>query len=116
MFSEALRRLRKKAKLNQSELAAVLNVSQSTVAGWENGARKPDLDTVEKIATFFNVTVDDLLDRSKPAVQDEAMQIRERLRTDPNYRLLFSAAENASPEHLKAAAAMLKALEPDYDD
>ena len=42
--------------------------------------------------------------------EDDAWAIRERLRRDPEYRLLFSAADKAKPEHLKAAAAMLKIL------
>ena len=48
--------------------------------------------------------------------EDETWALRERYRRDPNYRLLFDAAERATPEHLRAAAAMLKALEGTTDD
>ncbi len=43
------------------------------------------------------------------------MQLRESLRKDPNMRMLFSAARSATPEHIRAAVAMLKALEPPED-
>lgn len=70
------------------------------------------------MADYFGVTVDELLGREpEPAkVQDEAWAIRERLRRDPSYRLLFDAADKASPEHLRAAAAMLKALNPQEEN
>ena len=45
--------------------------------------------------------------------QDDVMEIREALRRDPNMRILFSAAAKVSPEHIKTAAALLKALEPE---
>ena len=64
------------------------------------------------MADFFNTTVDDILGRTPQNDDDESWAIRERLRRDPEYRMLFSAAEKATPEHLRAAAAMLKALEP----
>ena len=48
-------------------------------------------------------------------LEDDAFAIRARLRRDPAYRLLFDAADSASPEHLRAAAAMLKALEGSHE-
>lgn len=117
MMNEQIKKLRKQMKMTQAQLAERLNVAQSTVASWERGARRPDLDLVPQIAEIFGVSVNDVYGYDgKDETEEEAMQIRERLRSDPDYRLLFSAADNASPEHLRAAAAMLKALEPDDDN
>jgi hypothetical protein len=41
--------------------------------------------------------------------------LRERLRSDPDFRLLFDAASRVAPEHVKTAAAMLKALKGEND-
>jgi hypothetical protein len=70
------------------------------------------------LADYFGVTVDELLGRDPDPqnTQDEAIAIRDRLRKDPAYRILFDAAKSATPQHLKAAAAMLKALGPDTPD
>ena len=117
MISENLKRLRKEKGLTQVELAEKLNLSQSTIASWENGKRRPDLDFLPVIADFFGVTVGEIYGQDEtPTPEDEAWAIRERLRRDPAYRLLFDAADNATPEHLRAAAAMLKALEPKEGD
>lgn len=61
-FGENLKSLRIKHKLNQSELAARLNVSQNTISNWENGNREPDtFDDLLKIANYFDVPVGSLL-------------------------------------------------------
>lgn len=56
-----LKKLRLMKDLNQSDLAKVFNVSPNTVGRWENGEREPDNDTLKKIASYFNVTVDYLI-------------------------------------------------------
>lgn len=63
MFSEQLRRLRRENGLTQNELGKRLNVSNGTIAMWETGKRQPDLSTLQKLAEFFNVTVDYLMGR-----------------------------------------------------
>lgn len=61
IFSKNLRKLRKKNKLTQKELANYLNISQSTIAMYESGKREPDSNTLIKISKFFSVPIDDLL-------------------------------------------------------
>jgi transcriptional regulator with XRE-family HTH domain len=56
--------LRNEAKLTQEQLANTLSLSQQAISGYENGARFPDQDTLEKIADFFDVSIDYLLGRS----------------------------------------------------
>lgn len=52
---------RKRVGISQVALAAALNVSQSTVASWENGSRYPDVGTLCRMADFFQVSTDSLL-------------------------------------------------------
>jgi len=113
MLHDNIKYYRKKLGLTQVELAEKLNVSQSTITSWENGNRRPDLDFLPVLAQIFGISVDELLGRESVSEQEniDTDTIRERYRRDPAYRLLFDAAENAKPEHLKAAAAMLKSLE-----
>lgn len=48
-------------KVSQQDLAKALNVSRSTVSMWETGASDPDTDSLQKIASYFSVSVDYLL-------------------------------------------------------
>jgi len=117
MMNVQIKKLRKQMRITQSQLAERLNVSQSTVASWENGTRRPDLDLVPAIAAVFGVSVNDIYGAEPPQEeQDEVMQIREMLRRGPSYRTLFKTMNNATPEHVRAATAMLKALEPNDAD
>lgn len=80
-FAVRLRTIRKRRKLTQRDLASKLNISQSTIALYETGARKPDPDTINKIADFFDVSTDYLLGRSDDTVNiyEEFQRIRESI-------------------------------------
>jgi len=56
-------------------------MSQSTIALYETGDRKPDPDTINKIADFFDVSTDYLLGRSDDTVDiyAEFRRIRESI-------------------------------------
>ena len=62
MLSEKLKRLRKENKLTQAELASRFGVTQQTIAKWEAGRALPEPETIARIAGFFGVTTDHLLD------------------------------------------------------
>lgn len=112
---ERIKNRRKEFGMSQDELAELANLNRVTVAKYESGKVEPGAQALSRIADALETSVDILLGRSTPTLdeteQNEAMAIRDRLRRDPSYRILFDAADNAKPEHLRAAAAMLKALE-----
>lgn len=56
--------LRKYKNLSQDKLAEELNLSRSLIGMWESGQRKPSYETLELIADFFNVRLDDLSGRN----------------------------------------------------
>lgn len=58
-----LRLLREANNLTQKQMANILNVTQKTVSTYENGLTEPDISTMIKIADFFDVSLDYLLDR-----------------------------------------------------
>lgn len=64
-FSQTLNYLRKKHNVTQEELAHFLNVSRSTIAGYETRNREPEYEVLTKIATFFNVSIDFLITGSE---------------------------------------------------
>lgn len=63
-LSKRIKQLRNEKGIYQKELAEYLGVSRPTITQYESGTRKPDPDTLKKIATFFNVSLDYLLGRT----------------------------------------------------
>ena len=57
-----IKELREARKLNQQGLAAELNVSQAMISKYELGISEPDISTIRKIAEFFGVSSDYLLE------------------------------------------------------
>lgn len=113
-----IRELRKKRNISQDQLAEMSSLNRVTIAKYESGKIEPGAQALSRIADALEVSADDILGRGEPlpAETDEFWDLREQLRRDPNVRLLFGAARKASPEHIRAAAAMLRALEPKEDD
>lgn len=62
MFSKKLKQLRKENKLTQGALAARFGVTQQAIAKWESARALPEPETIARIAEFFGVTTDYLLD------------------------------------------------------
>ena len=61
MFNVRLKELRLEHKLTQKELAEKLGLSASCYAGYEQGYREPDLNTLTKICLLLHVSADYLL-------------------------------------------------------
>lgn len=64
MNGEILKSLRSEAKLTQKELAEKLNISQSTIRMIEIGKRNGSKEVTDKIADYFDVSLDYLDGRS----------------------------------------------------
>lgn len=63
-FGKRLKKLRTERGLRQEDIGKIVHVGKSTVSQWENNIHVPDLETVSKIASFLNVSVDYLLGRT----------------------------------------------------
>ncbi|MBQ0140694.1 MAG: helix-turn-helix domain-containing protein [Kurthia sp.] len=61
MISNNLKHLRIFHKLTQEELACAINVSRQVIAKWEKGESTPDLAKCQALATFYNITLDNLV-------------------------------------------------------
>lgn len=71
MFSERLKELREEAGLSQKEIADILNISRTSISGYESTNREPDFSTLIKIANFFDISLDYLLGRTDVKVPFE---------------------------------------------
>ena len=59
-----LKELRKKRNISQLKLALDLSMNQNTISRYETGEREADYKTLIKIAGYFNVSIDYLLERT----------------------------------------------------
>jgi transcriptional regulator with XRE-family HTH domain len=59
-----LKELRKRRGISQLKLALDLNMNQNTISRYENGVHQADYATLIKIADYFNVSIDYLLERT----------------------------------------------------
>ncbi|MCR8631364.1 MULTISPECIES: helix-turn-helix domain-containing protein [Paenibacillus] len=64
-FGNRIVELRNEKKLTQEELARKLEITRASLSHYENNRREPDHETTQKLANFFNVSVDYLLSRTK---------------------------------------------------
>lgn len=126
-FNERLKGLRKQRGLSQRALANELGVGNSTIAMYESGQREPDHEMTEAIADYFNVDIDYLLGRSNVTLrytdvlaegqqtpqyyEDEVVQaVTDRLRTNPEYGVMFKAASNVRPEEVDFVTKFIEKL------
>lgn len=61
IIDKNLQKLRSERGNTQEELAAFLTVSPQAVSKWERGESIPDVTLLPRIASYYNVSVDDLL-------------------------------------------------------
>ncbi len=71
MLGKRLLYLRNKRELTQEELAKIFCMSRSTYAQYEVDRRKPDYDTLQRIADYFKVSTDFLLGHTVDSVMEE---------------------------------------------
>ena len=58
--------LRRRKNVSQHVLAKALNVNISVIPKYENNTYKPSYSVLVKIATYFNVSADELLQEKTP--------------------------------------------------
>ena len=59
-----LKELRIKRGISQLKLAMDLSLNQNSISRYESGTREADYDTLIKLADYFHVSVDYLLERT----------------------------------------------------
>jgi len=59
-----LKEERLRANMTQEEVGKIVGATSSAVGHWENGSRVPEIETLWKLADYFDCTVDYLIGRS----------------------------------------------------
>lgn len=110
MFQTKLRELRESAGYkSQQAFADAFGVAQSTVGGWEAGKREPNYDTTMRLARFFGVSIDELLDIANERAAPTAPP-SDAAPPDPAYLEAVQYLEGLSGEALASALRCLQAI------
>jgi len=72
-IGEVIFKLRKEKGITQEQLASFVGVSTAAVSKWESGISYPDIALLPVLATFFNVSIDRLLNFKIEISDEEVM-------------------------------------------
>lgn len=61
IIGDNIRNLRRKNDTTQEKLAEYLGITAQAISRWESGVCLPDMELLPGIASFFGVTIDELM-------------------------------------------------------
>lgn len=85
MLGSSLFHARKRAGLTQEEVAERLGVSRQTIGKWEADETLPDIRQSKRLATLYDVTLDDLIEfdldvsQVEEAIERSAEELEEKI-------------------------------------
>ena len=116
----------KKKNINVTIMCKETGASRGSLTDLKSGRKKKlSTDTLSKIAEYFGVSVDYLLNgeenimveaHNEPIyLDDETRDIIDELRTRPEMKILFSVSKNVTKEDIEATVELLKRLQKDSE-
>ncbi len=112
MFFDNYCKLCEKNGYSPTGAALEIGISRGTVSAWRNTGRLPQASQLRKIAEFFNVSTDTLLNFGSPKKtdDDELFDYLNELKNREDMRILFSLAKGASKDEVMQAVKIIEAL------
>lgn len=122
---EIFEQLLRKHNLSAYKVSKLTGVTQSTLSDWKRGRSTPKTDTLQKLADYFDVSVDYLMggesdepnaidkENNPIVLDDDALELLEELKERPEMRTLFSVSRKATKEDILKAVKIIEALKGD---
>lgn len=117
MFYDRFIELCNKKGVKPSRVAMEKGFNKGSISSWKKNAElgkdvKPTTEILEKIANYFDVTVDELLENEKNLTEEdkEIKEYLEFLKYRPEGKMLFSVAKGCTKEEIEQAVKIIDAL------
>ena len=98
VFSERIKELRKKNNITQGELADEMGITATGVSYWESGKAIPNTDTLQKLAKYFNVSIDYLTGNEYIETEDNNILFRKIGKVNEDKKALLMDILNKTVE------------------
>lgn len=107
MFQDKIKLLRESHGLTKKEIAKAIEISERAYITYEYGQREPSMETIIKLAKYYNVTTDYLLDQEtiQSLDQFENLKFTKEMEKEAN-----EDYQKLSPQDKAFIARMVKAL------
>ncbi|ERM18973.1 XRE family transcriptional regulator [Brevibacillus laterosporus PE36] len=120
IFKKRLKELRAEKMITQEELAKALDIPESTIRRLESSDSLPRHERLEKIADFFNVSVDYLLGRDNDKTNTDSTDPFASVMNDPALseedKNILNLIRNLPPNKKHLVKELLEAFKSEIDN
>ena len=122
---EIFEQLLQKHGVTPYKVSKETGVSQTSLSNWKTGRNRPGIQTLQKIADYFGVSLGYLMgtegeepnaldkENNPIVLDDDALELLEELKERPEMRTLFSVSKKAKKEDILRAVKIIEALKGD---
>lgn len=115
-LSQMMRLYKAKLNLTNEDIASKTGLPANTIARICSGRTKaPKLETLKKIANLFEVSIEELSGSEDETVEPyyfdkKTAELAQKLKDDPQYRVLLDATRDLSPDDINAVLEIVKMI------
>lgn len=119
-------KLKESKGVNDFAVSKATGIAPASMSDWKNGRTELKLDKLQKIADYFEVSIEYLItgkDTEKVSdsgekyyFSNETAEMAQELFENKDIRMLFDAARDSKPEDLRMAADLLLRLKGTNND
>ena len=109
--------LLQKHEVSTYKVSKDTGIAQSVFSAWKNGISTPKQDKMQKLADYFNVSLEYIMTGKEKDggetyyINDETREIALEIFANKELKMLFDVTRNSTPQRLLAYYNMIKELE-----
>ena len=106
-------KLRDLKGVKDADVVRATGITKSTFSDWKSGRSEPKKEKLQKIADFFDVSLDYLMtgeEQNGYYLNEETAKLAQEMFEDEDMRSLFNMKRNMPPERFKAHMEFMKNL------
>lgn len=111
-------KLRDSRCIKDADVVRATGITKSTFSDWKSGRSEPKKEKLQKIADYFDVSVEYLMTGEEPDgyyLNNEARDMAQFLYDNPGYKVLFDASRKVKPDDIKFVAEMIDRVTKNED-